>query len=808
MRNRAPRAASLAVLVALLALSPALVVPAFAASTAPAAEAADPPAAASAPKVVIVVGATHEATASYRSYGDLFYAEAIKYTPNVVKVYSPNATWAAVKAAAQNASILIYLGHGSGYPKSSTSVFDPSRQDGMGLNDPANLSDNVAKYYGENYMANDIKLAKDAVVFLSHLCYASGNSESGNPEPTYPVARQRIDNFASGFLRAGARAVIADVWNSAVVSHIRSIFTTDQSISTMWANAPSNHGHQMPFIPTRNPAYQAVMDPNTWTSGFYRSIVTSSTLRTSDIVAGAGAAPTGTHPAAFQAPGAAAVGGTSIQLFEDETLATPSGASLPAGAALRVGGVQQGVVTESEPAPPPSVQVQTLDGATAGWASGAGLVPRDSASPELWSMDGPTTVSPNFDGLGDSLNLFGRLSESVPWTATITDAGGNVLRTLTGTGHRPAITWNPATSETEIAPEGEYTWRIQAADAWGNAPLDESGTFSVVYEPTPDTSVLSFKPGASATTSSSVTFTLKFKGPVGGLAAGDITRSGSATGCVVGAPTGGPTEFKIGVTKCSTGTVTLTLGSLGVSDMAGTAGPAGPISAKVTIDRTPPKVSSLRPTLRTGVSLGSASTTQALAARLDWTGSDSGAGVASYDVERSTNGGAFTRIASATTVASMNIALKPGSSYRFRVRARDKVGNLGAWTTTSSWYPLLTQQTGTYVKYTGTWATASSAAFSGASLKHASAAGASASLTFNGRAIAWVTTLGPATGEVAVYIDGVLAGTVDTYAEATTERAVVFSRSWTTYGTHTIKLVVVGTADRPRADLDALALVR
>jgi hypothetical protein len=35
---------------------------------------------------------------------------------------------------------------------------------------------------------------------------------------------------------------------------------------------------------------------------------------------------------------------------------------------------------------------------------------------------------------------------------------------------------------------------------------------------------------------------------------------------------------------------------------------------------------------------------------------------------------------------------------------------------------------------------------------------------------------------------------------------VAFSRSWSSWGTHTIKLVVVGTVDRPRAHLDAFAI--
>ena len=178
MRHR-PLAAPVAAIAALLALAPLFAAPALAASAATAAAATGATgitAAASGPKVVIVVGATHEATDGYRTAANQMYAEAIKYTPNVVKVYSPNATWKNVKAAAQGASILIYLGHGSGYPRDDSAVFNPDGHDGMGLNVASNKSDYVVKYYGESYMANDIRLAKNAVVILSHLCFASGNS--------------------------------------------------------------------------------------------------------------------------------------------------------------------------------------------------------------------------------------------------------------------------------------------------------------------------------------------------------------------------------------------------------------------------------------------------------------------------------------------------------------------------------------------------------------------------------------------------------------------------------------------------------
>ena len=38
------------------------------------------------------------------------------YGAAVIELYSPYATWSKVKAAAQGANLLIYLGHGNGYP--------------------------------------------------------------------------------------------------------------------------------------------------------------------------------------------------------------------------------------------------------------------------------------------------------------------------------------------------------------------------------------------------------------------------------------------------------------------------------------------------------------------------------------------------------------------------------------------------------------------------------------------------------------------------------------------------------------------
>ena len=154
-------------------------------------------------KVVIIVGAVHGQTASYRDRGDAAYAEARKYTPNVTKVYSPNATWSKVKAATTNANIVIYMGHGNGWPSPYT--YDPkyTTKDGFGLNATAGNGDYNVKYYGEPYV-DDLDLAPNAIVLLHHLCYASGNSEPGKAEPsvsTAKAARRRTTPPASSARR-------------------------------------------------------------------------------------------------------------------------------------------------------------------------------------------------------------------------------------------------------------------------------------------------------------------------------------------------------------------------------------------------------------------------------------------------------------------------------------------------------------------------------------------------------------------------------------------------------------------------------
>jgi hypothetical protein len=228
------------------------------------------PAAAAGIKVVIVVGPTHSATANYIDNARRYAAQARSYGATVYELYSPNATWDRVRSVAQGANILMYLGHGNGWP-SPYAPFSAYTKDGMGLNASAGNGNANVKYYGEYYVSRGIRLAANAVVILNRLCYASGNSEPGMTNPTKATAIKRVDNYAAGFLRANARAVFAEGIGSASFI-LYSLFKTTRTIKqTFWADPTRSGASDFTFSSVRTPGKSAIMDP---VSGkYYRSVV-------------------------------------------------------------------------------------------------------------------------------------------------------------------------------------------------------------------------------------------------------------------------------------------------------------------------------------------------------------------------------------------------------------------------------------------------------------------------------------------------------------------------------------------------------
>jgi hypothetical protein len=198
--------------------------------------------AATAPKVVIIVGPTGSVTSSYRSQGDQIAATAAADGATVVKVYSPNATWAKVKAAVNGANIVIYLGHGNGYPNPYTTIFYGDRTDGWGLNrtttggDLDNWSTTMV-YCGEKALTGTltstdgsaqrtycaggpITPAAGWVMIYANACYAPGASEPSQPAATAIQALQRVSYYSRKVLSPlGASGYFATDHGAAPLVH-------------------------------------------------------------------------------------------------------------------------------------------------------------------------------------------------------------------------------------------------------------------------------------------------------------------------------------------------------------------------------------------------------------------------------------------------------------------------------------------------------------------------------------------------------------------------------------------------------------
>jgi hypothetical protein len=229
--------------------------------------------AAAAKKVVVVVGPSGSNTANYIYNAKKLAAQARSYGAAVYEIYSPNATWSRVKAAAQGANVLIYLGHGNGWP-SPYAPFQRNSKDGLGLNATAGAGNSNVKYWGEYYVDAYINMAPNAVVILNRLCYASGDSEWGAANPTKSVAIQRVDNYGAGFLRANAKAVFAEGIGSAGYV-LKGLFTTNLTMTQIfWSASNVTKAYSFGFTSVRTPSYKALMDPYA-PSRYYRSVIGS-----------------------------------------------------------------------------------------------------------------------------------------------------------------------------------------------------------------------------------------------------------------------------------------------------------------------------------------------------------------------------------------------------------------------------------------------------------------------------------------------------------------------------------------------------
>ena len=223
-------------------------------------------------KVVIVVGPVGSATANYKDNARQLASLARSYGASVREIYSPYATWARVRDAAVGANVLIYLGHGNGWP-SPHYPYSTSSKNGMGLNSSYGNGNSNTKYYGQDYMLK-LDLASHSVVMLNRLCYASGNNEWGAGNPTRSTAMKRVDNYGYPFLKAGAQAVFASGITS-MTYVLKRLFTSSAAMSmssVFWSDPNKTVTYHFSFPSSKLSGVSARMDPYA-PSRYYRSVI-------------------------------------------------------------------------------------------------------------------------------------------------------------------------------------------------------------------------------------------------------------------------------------------------------------------------------------------------------------------------------------------------------------------------------------------------------------------------------------------------------------------------------------------------------
>ncbi len=193
------------------------------------------PAAAAGEKVAIIVGPTGITDSHYQPWAEDLADMARSAGATVDLRYC--ATPAEAKAAANGANIIVYFGHGNGFPNPYSSTENPLSVNGWGLRNPASTwdgkscEDNVLRYYGEDYLtgkasgygwtAGPITPAANFVMVYSNACYAPGAGES-RPAPTEATALSRVGHYSDPIMQLGGTYFATDLGSEELVAHILS----------------------------------------------------------------------------------------------------------------------------------------------------------------------------------------------------------------------------------------------------------------------------------------------------------------------------------------------------------------------------------------------------------------------------------------------------------------------------------------------------------------------------------------------------------------------------------------------------------
>lgn len=177
-------------------------------------------------KAVVVVGPIdpplNERTQAYIAEAEQVAQIIEQAGYQVTRLYHPQATWTNLLMASQGCEIFVYYGHGNGYGWQG--LTDDSSTSGLCLTDAENpdlIQAGPGVPGGSASELQDLELASGCLVALIHTCYAAGSSRLDREAVDYPLARQRVRDYAEAFFQAGAGYYLATTFAGVAPKYFR-----------------------------------------------------------------------------------------------------------------------------------------------------------------------------------------------------------------------------------------------------------------------------------------------------------------------------------------------------------------------------------------------------------------------------------------------------------------------------------------------------------------------------------------------------------------------------------------------------------
>jgi hypothetical protein len=190
-----------------------------------------------------------------------------------------------------------------------------------------------------------------------------------------------------------------------------------------------------------------------------------------------------------------------------------------------------------------------------------------------------------------------------------------------------------------------------------------------------------------------------------------------------------------------------------------------------------------------------------------WSLKSSLAGVHRYDLQVQVGSGAWTtRRLTSSTSTSFRTTLPSATNDRFRVRAVDRSGRVGAWAYSPTIRASSISDGSSLLHWSGSWAKVGSSSYLGGYLHATNHNGPSTTISFSGASVAWVGPVGPTRGKAKVYLDGTYVATIDAYRSSYVARRMLFARNLAD-GSHTLTISALGTSGRPTVAIDNVYLL-